>query len=210
MGLADRIRQALEGEPAVVAAWRFGSQARGTARPASDIDVAVLGDLDSWARIDLANRLVSALRKEADVVVFDTAPADLTHRVLRDGVLVLDRDRARRIAAEVRKQNEYFDMTPIWRLAVTDRSLVDKRLTLVEACIRDLALIDPAAIELDIVRERFAEHTLQIAIQAVIDIAAHIVADERLGTATTRTRSSWICSHGVVGYRSNSFPRSTR
>jgi hypothetical protein len=35
---------------------------------------------------------------------------------LRDGRLVLDRDRAARIRFEVRSRNEYFDMAPIRRL----------------------------------------------------------------------------------------------
>jgi hypothetical protein len=46
----------------------------------------------------------------------DRAPADLVRRVLRDGHLLLDRDRARRVAVEVRKRNEYFDLTPVWRM----------------------------------------------------------------------------------------------
>ena len=43
------------------------------------------------------------------------APTDLVHRVLRDGRLVLERDRSARIAFEVRARNEYFDMQPILR-----------------------------------------------------------------------------------------------
>jgi hypothetical protein len=35
------------------------------------------------------------------------------HRVLRDGVLLLDHDRSARIAFEVRSRNEYFDLLPI-------------------------------------------------------------------------------------------------
>ena len=35
--------------------------------------------------------------------------------MLRDGSLVLDRDRAARIRFEVRSRNEYFDLAPIRR-----------------------------------------------------------------------------------------------
>ena len=39
-------------------------------------------------------------------------PADLIHRVLRDGVLLVDRNPNRRIAFEVRARNDYFDLLP--------------------------------------------------------------------------------------------------
>jgi hypothetical protein len=37
---------------------------------------------------------------------------DLVHRVLRDGVLLLERDRSARIRFEVRARNDYFDLLP--------------------------------------------------------------------------------------------------
>lgn len=103
----------------MIAAWLLGSRARGTARPDSDVDVAVLlGPVAGRAELtwDLEARLSAALRLPVQVVAVDTAPADLVHRVLRDGRLLIDRDRARRLRFEVRKRNEYFDMAPIWRL----------------------------------------------------------------------------------------------
>lgn len=114
----DALRAALEAEPAILAAWLFGSRARGTARPDSDVDVAVLfGDLVRRAEAawDLEARLSIGLRLPVQVVAVDAAPADLVRRVLRDGVRLVDRDRAARIRFEVRKRIEYFDMTPIWR-----------------------------------------------------------------------------------------------
>jgi hypothetical protein len=43
----------------------------------------------------------------------NTAPVSLVHRVLRDGVLVLDRAPSARIRFEVRARNEFFDLQPI-------------------------------------------------------------------------------------------------
>jgi hypothetical protein len=57
-----------------------------------------------------------AHRIPTEAVVLNTAPADLTHRVLRDGVLLLDRDRAARIRFEVQTRNEYFDLASVRRL----------------------------------------------------------------------------------------------
>jgi uncharacterized protein YutE (UPF0331/DUF86 family) len=65
---------------------------------------------------------------------------------------------------------------------MTDAELVRKKLAVIETCVREIrTLARPAAIGQDLREERFVEHTLQIAIQAALDIASHIVADDRLG-----------------------------
>ena len=100
-------------------AYLFGSTARGTARAGSDVDVAVLpggsarGPLDAL-RLELEGDIERTLGRPVQLVVLDRAPADLVHRVLRDGVLLYERDRARRIAFEVRARNEYFDLQPFY------------------------------------------------------------------------------------------------
>lgn len=83
---------------------------------------------------------------------------------------------------------------------MTDPELVAKRLALVETCVRELReLACPAAIHADVREARFVEHTLQIAIQAVLDTASHIVSDGRLGEPRTNRelfdlleRAGWI------------------
>jgi uncharacterized protein YutE (UPF0331/DUF86 family) len=65
---------------------------------------------------------------------------------------------------------------------MTDADLVRKKLAFIETCVADLRrLAEPARIEQDIREERFVEHTLQVAIQAALDVASHIVSDDRLG-----------------------------
>ncbi len=69
---------------------------------------------------------------------------------------------------------------------MTDEALLLKRLAFLETCVHDLT--HTARIELirvDIREERFIEHTLQLAIQAVLDVAAHVVAEQRLGEPAT-------------------------
>jgi hypothetical protein len=46
------------------------------------------------------------------IVILNDAPPDLAHRVLRDGRVVLDRDRASRLRFEVRTRNLHFDLLP--------------------------------------------------------------------------------------------------
>ncbi len=107
--------------PEVIAAWLFGSVARGTARPDSDVDVAILTSRDARPStlddlpLDLEAELGSRLGRPVQLVVVNHAPADLVHRVLYDGRLVIDRDRRRRIRFEVEMRNRFFDMQPIWR-----------------------------------------------------------------------------------------------
>lgn len=65
---------------------------------------------------------------------------------------------------------------------MTDQDLVAKKLALIETCIRELQTLSrPEEIQNDIRELRFAAYTLHIAIQAALDIAAHIVSDDRLG-----------------------------
>lgn len=98
-------------------AYLFGSRARGRAGPASDIDLAILLAADppptlEGLHLDLADRLSAELGCRVDLVVLNRAPVDLIHRILRDGMLVFERDRAARVRFEVRVRNEYFDLLP--------------------------------------------------------------------------------------------------
>jgi hypothetical protein len=59
-------------------------------------------------------------------------------------------------------------------------------LAFAETCVRDLrAMARLESIEQDVREERFVVHTLQLAIQAVLDAASHVVSDERLGEPQT-------------------------
>lgn len=116
----ERAREALAGDPRVLVAYLFGSFARGTASKESDLDIAVLfsepldhrlgGPLDQ-----LRDAVERACRRRCDLIDARAAPADLVHRVLRDGQLLIERDRPARSAFEVARRNEYFDLLPYLR-----------------------------------------------------------------------------------------------
>jgi uncharacterized protein YutE (UPF0331/DUF86 family) len=84
--------------------------------------------------------------------------------------------------------------------AVVDRDLVLKKLAFVETCVRELrSMAKLDSIERDVREERFVVHTLQLAVQAVLDAASHVVSDERLGEPQTNrelfdllARSGWL------------------
>jgi uncharacterized protein YutE (UPF0331/DUF86 family) len=83
---------------------------------------------------------------------------------------------------------------------VTDRDLVLKKLAIVETSVKELrTLARPAEMATNVVQARFAEHTVQIAIQAILDVASHVVSDERLGEPRTNrdlvdllARNDWL------------------
>lgn len=83
---------------------------------------------------------------------------------------------------------------------MTDADLLEKKLAFIETCVRELRQLSrPAYIEHDIREERFVAHTLQIAIQAALDVASHIVSEERLGEPRTNRelfdllrRNDWL------------------
>lgn len=67
-----------------------------------------------------------------------------------------------------------------------DTALVNKKLAFIETCVRELReLAQPDLFQTDVREERFVLHTLQIAIQAILDVASHTVSDERLGEPLT-------------------------
>jgi predicted nucleotidyltransferase len=104
-------------DPSIVCAYLFGSVARGEQGSSSDVDVAVLFDAPPPATLlgpvsRLQGELENALARDIDLVVLNHAAPDLIHRVLRDGVLVSERDANRRVQFEVKARNEYFDVKP--------------------------------------------------------------------------------------------------
>lgn len=83
---------------------------------------------------------------------------------------------------------------------MTDAELVEKKLAEIETLVSDLrSKADLGRMRGDIKEERFVTHTLQMAIQAALDVASHIVSDERLGEPDTYRgfftlleKNSWI------------------
>jgi predicted nucleotidyltransferase len=117
--LEPRLRERLLLEQDVLVAYLFGSQARGEARPGSDVDVAVLlpKDADFGRRhLELIAAVADAVGLDAaDVVVLNEAPVPLGYRVLRDGLLLFSRDDRARVDHYVRTVDRYLDMAPMRR-----------------------------------------------------------------------------------------------
>jgi uncharacterized protein YutE (UPF0331/DUF86 family) len=98
---------------------------------------------------------------------------------------------------------------------VTDPELIAKKLAQIETCVRELrTLAQPDRLRQDVREQRFVEHTLQLAIQAALDVASHIVSDQSLGEPRTNRElfdllegAGWVASEmastlrNMVGFR---------
>lgn len=116
--IADRVRAALEPLDDIAVAVLFGSRAKGTARPNSDLDVALIPSTDDpHRRLRLLQRAAAELASlvpsdRADVVFLDEAPVLLRQRVMEHGKLVLVRDEAPWKRLRVKTMREWGDMEP--------------------------------------------------------------------------------------------------
>jgi len=105
----------------IAAAYLFGSVARGTARPGSDVDVGILYSEEPPATLkglslDLEGDLEDLLELPVQLVVLNRAPVDLVIRVLRDGKLLVDRDHSKRVHFEVKSRFEFWDLEPYLKM----------------------------------------------------------------------------------------------
>jgi predicted nucleotidyltransferase len=105
--------------PEVISAYLFGSQAKGTATAASDVDIALLldpaFDLETHFayRLEQIVALESVCRRPVDVVILNQAPLVLRNQVLKYGRLIYEGDHRQRVAFEVRSRFEYYDFKPV-------------------------------------------------------------------------------------------------
>lgn len=83
--VVEALHRALAGRAEVAVALLYGSRARGNYRPDSDVDVAVLGQVD---RLALAAQLSLATGHEVHVVDLAAAGYPLLSAIINDGVLV--------------------------------------------------------------------------------------------------------------------------
>ncbi len=119
--IKETLENFFQGEKEVLFCYLFGSYATGHAIGKSDVDIAVYLDparkQDQFEkRLALIAGVTKVLQKEIDVVVLNTATPFLKHVVLKEGMLVFDRDASQRIDFELKATNEYFDYKPTLEL----------------------------------------------------------------------------------------------
>ena len=108
--MADRLRSC-----PVSVGYLFGSEAKGSPGPLSDIDIAILVNkgLAKPERFDLrlrlSNELSSIMGRRVDVVVLNDAPVQLSFEIIKYGEVLLCSDRFVRVDFEHGVLSRYLD-----------------------------------------------------------------------------------------------------
>ena len=105
-GLVEYIKKSI---PDLIALYRFGSQAKGTARPDSDVDLAVLlrVALSELRRFELAQELATQLHRDVDLVDLRSASTVMRMQVISTGECLASPDEATRREFEMYTYSDY-------------------------------------------------------------------------------------------------------
>lgn len=95
--LVKKVTRYFEGRPEVLAAYLFGSYARGHARPSSDIDIGVLVkhetfDNDEDPAITYTTDLARMLRKDFHVLIMNSAGEGILAQIFKHGKCIFERE----------------------------------------------------------------------------------------------------------------------
>jgi predicted nucleotidyltransferase len=104
--LVEFFSQAL---PDLIALYRFGSQAKGTSRPESDMDLAVLVryPIPALRRFELAQELAAQLHRDVDLVDLRSTSTVMRMQVIATGECVDSTDESARREFEMYVYSDY-------------------------------------------------------------------------------------------------------
>lgn len=128
-----KIKSLLYPRKEIVVAYLYGSVAKGTTNPTSDIDIAILlnesisDDAYPYGyRAEVLSDLMKVFQSNrVDLVILNEAPPFLRFQVIRYGVLIFSRSEAARIDFQVRTFATYNDVK---RLLDVQHHYLSKRL----------------------------------------------------------------------------------
>jgi len=95
----------------VEAVYLFGSQAKGGAKPYSDIDICVLTEPKITAKTK--SSILSNSSRNIDISLFWDLPPAIRMRVIKEGKLLFERDELLTHRAKVKTIYDYQDFKPI-------------------------------------------------------------------------------------------------
>jgi len=105
--------------------YLFGSETTGFTHPESDVDIALLFNIDKVPEtgrlMQIQDDLTSLLKKEVDIVVLNNASPIIRMQILRKGKKLIERNRRVFINFFTRTVNEYDDLKRV-------RSVIEKKI----------------------------------------------------------------------------------
>lgn len=213
--------------PPIVAAYLFGSRATGKVWAESDVDVALLfGEADTSNRLEIIGRVSEYLCQalggiEVDVVSLAGVPTHFACEILRTGRLVFCTDPHERIRFEMGILDKYTDEEQWQQIG---RHYLMKRAKTRQMLKRGKDMIDQRRVEhlVNYVQEmlnrlqnhqgkgfeEFAEnfqavdaslYELQTMLEAISDIAMHVVTGANLGSPNSRPEAiEMLAKNGII------------
>ena len=107
----------LESHPKILFSYYFGSLAKGTLSPLSDVDIAIFlkkGNNLVDRKLEILGKLIDILETdEIDLVVLNTTDLPLVMGVLNNKKLIVDKDPFARHQFESLMMRKYFDFSVI-------------------------------------------------------------------------------------------------
>jgi predicted nucleotidyltransferase len=116
MSSVETLTRVLEQMPAVRLAVLFGSAARRTDKPDSDLDLGVLVEGDGDSHALLAVTLERAVGRPVDLVRLDSAPPLLRFEIARDGRVLVARDDQAWTQFRAHAMIDWWDWAPTARM----------------------------------------------------------------------------------------------
>lgn len=165
----------------ILAAYVFGSRAKGTARPDSDVDVGYYmlpghQPLSGREELELAARLGDRISHEVDFRGLDRAPLDVRGRIAEESIRIYSRDEPARVRLEADLLSRYHDYK-------SDEPRVERLLDRVRQYHQELGRLGslgPDEFLDDPDKVGSAKYHFVVVIEAAIDLANHVVASEGL------------------------------
>jgi len=104
--LIEHLRRSV---PELIALYRFGSRAKGTARPDSDMDLAILtrDPIPAMRRFELAQYLAIQLHRDVDLVDLRSASTVMRMQVISTGTCLDAQDEPARREFEMYAYSDY-------------------------------------------------------------------------------------------------------
>ena len=110
--IKKRVASICEAEPAIAAAYVFGSYAQGKNEKSSDLDVALLlndSKIADFSTLGFITVLEKQMGCKVDVVILNKADEILKFEVRRNGILIFERSGKYRKQFEIRSRKAYED-----------------------------------------------------------------------------------------------------
>lgn len=194
----------------VALAYLFGSYAKGEAHKFSDIDIALLFDLN-LSQQDYLNRELELIQifqdlvedEAVDLTILNVVPADLRYRILKEGLVLFSSLENLRVNFEIHTAEDYFDVQPYLRTygqelfrqikekglyedkekRMVDRDLIERQLTLLRDYVSKLRELQSYSLEefsTDFKIQASVERFLQLAIECCLNIGNTLISQKGL------------------------------